>query len=583
MEKRVFLAIFLSFVVLALYQSYFAPRPAPRPAPAATAPGTPTAPGATPAAPGATPATAGATPAAAAPAAPAPAPLEAPAIDPAARDVVVETDTVRATFTTAGATLKSWRLKKYLDWQGQPLDLIPADAPAQRPFTLATDDAAQSAALASAVYQPSAEGLSLGTGTGTLAFQYRDKSGLRAEKRFYFQPDGKRYVVNVEATIEFNGVAKPIMIYGGAGLGMGYAADGSAPHPPRAVQMRNGKVERLTAATLQEQPRYEGEFRFAGVEDQFFVTTAVVAGEQARLEYAPLHLPVPGNTAGLMREFIAYSVSPNLGVAPSRAVTIPFFIGPKDIDVLSAVDQRLENAIDFGMFAWLVRPLLRSLKWLNGYLHNYGWSIVALTILINLAIFPLRHRSMVSMRKMQALQPEIKAIQDRYAKYKVTDPERQKMNAEMMALYKQKGVNPVSGCLPMLLTMPILFAFYAMLSVAIELRGAPFFGWIHDLSVRDPLYITPIVMGATMFWQQWLTPSTADPMQKRIFMLMPIIFTFTFLAFPAGLVIYWLVSNLMAISQQLVTNRLLGPPPQPRLAKAAAGAPPPKTMRKGQS
>ena len=230
--------------------------------------------------------------------------------------------------------------------------------------------------------------------------------------------------------------------------------------------------------------------------------------------------------------------------------------------MLSAVDSRLDNAIDFGMFHWLVRPLLRALKWINRFVHNYGWSIVVLTILINLAIFPLRHRSMVSMRKMQALQPEVKAIQDRYAKYKLTDPERQKMNQEMMALYKQKGVNPASGCLPMLLTMPILFAFYAMLSVAIELRGAPFFGWIHDLSVKDPLYITPVVMGATMFWQQWLTPSTADPMQKRIFMLMPIIFTFTFLAFPAGLVIYWLVSNLMAIGQQLLTNRLLGPPPQ---------------------
>jgi YidC/Oxa1 family membrane protein insertase len=569
MEKRVFLAIFLSFVVLALYQSYFAPKPAPRPAPSTAAPGT-------------APAPAGAPPAPVAPVAPAPAPIEVAPIDPAARDVVVETETVRAIFTTAGATLKSWRLKQYLDGQGQPLELIPADIPGPRPFTLATDDAAQSKTLASAVYQPSADGLSLGTGTGTLAFQYRDASGLRAEKRFYFQPDGKRYVVNVEATVESNGAAKPLTIHGGPGLGLGYAPDGSTPHPARAVQMRNGKVERLAAASLQEQPRYDGEFRFAGVEDQFFVTTAVPSGEQARVEYVTHHLPVPGNPA-LTRDFVSYAISPNAGAAPSRAVTLPFFIGPKEINVLSAVDPRLENAIDFGMFAWLVRPLLRSLKWINGFLHNYGWSIVVLTILINLAIFPLRHRSMVSMRKMQALQPEIKAIQDRYAKYKVTDPERQKMNQEMMALYKQKGVNPVSGCLPMLLTMPILFAFYAMLSVAIELRGAPFFGWIHDLSVRDPLYITPVVMGATMFWQQWLTPSTADPMQKRIFMLMPIIFTFTFLAFPAGLVIYWLVSNLMAIGQQLLTNRLLGPPPQPRPVKVAATpVPAQKTPRKGQ-
>ena len=164
-----------------------------------------------------------------------------------------------------------------------------------------------------------------------------------------------------------------------------------------------------------------------------------------------------------------------------------FFQGPKDIDVLRDVEPQLVRAIDFGMFAALVVPLLLALKWINGFVHNYGWSIVVLTIFINLVIFPLRHRSMVSMRKMQALQPEIKSIQDRYAKYKLTDPERQKMNQDMMALYKQKGVNPASGCVPMLLTLPVLFAFYAMLSVAIELRGAPFIGWIRDLSRHDPL------------------------------------------------------------------------------------------------
>jgi YidC/Oxa1 family membrane protein insertase len=571
MEKRVFFAIFLSFLVLALYQSYFAPQPAPLTDPAKAPAGTPAA---TPGQPAAGPA----------PTAPAPAaaPVEITPSDPASRDIVVETDTVRAVFTTGGATLKSWRLKEYLDGQQQPLELVPSDVPGPRPFTLSTDDLAQSTTLAAAVYQPSAEGLSIGSATGTLTFQYRDGSGLRAEKRFYFQPDGKKYVVNVEATVEVNGAAKAVTIHGGPGIGLGYSFDGSIP--PRTVQMRDGKVERLTAADLQAQPRYEGEVRFAGVEDQFFVTTAVPAGERARVEYRPIDLPAPGNPAGPTRSFIAYSVTPNAGATPSRAVTLPFFIGPKKIDVLSAVDPRLENAIDFGMFAWLVRPLLRALNWINNFLGNYGWSIVALTILINVAIFPLRHRSMVSMRKMQALQPEIKAIQDRYAKYKLTDPERQKMNQEMMGLYKQKGVNPASGCLPMLLTMPILFAFYAMLSVAIELRGAPFFGWIHDLSVKDPYYITPVVMGATMFWQQWLTPTTADPTQKKIFMLMPIIFTFTFLAFPAGLVIYWLVSNLMAIGQQLLTNKLLGPPPQMRPAVAKpAPAPAGKPSRKGQS
>ena len=148
------------------------------------------------------------------------------------------------------------------------------------------------------------------------------------------------------------------------------------------------------------------------------------------------------------------------------------------------------------MFSWIVVPLLRALKWVNGYLGNYGWSIIALTVIINLVMFPLRHKSVVSMRKMQDIQPEVKAIQDRYAKLKMSDPAKQKMNVELMNLYRERGVNPASGCVPMLLTLPVLFAFYAMLSVAIELRGAPFVGWIHDLSAHDPLYITPILMQA---------------------------------------------------------------------------------------
>ena len=158
------------------------------------------------------------------------------------------------------------------------------------------------------------------------------------------------------------------------------------------------------------------------------------------------------------------------------------------------------------------------------FIGNYGWSIIFLTIIINLVIFPLRHKSLVSMRKMQELQPQLKAIQDRYAGLKMTDPGRQKMQTEIMGLYKEKGVNPASGCVPMLLTLPVLFAFYSLLSQAIELRGASFGGWITDLSEHDPLYITPVLMGLTMFWQQKVTPSTADPAQQRVMMMMPLMF-----------------------------------------------------------
>jgi YidC/Oxa1 family membrane protein insertase len=213
------------------------------------------------------------------------------------------------------------------------------------------------------------------------------------------------------------------------------------------------------------------------------------------------------------------------------------------------------------MFSVLVVPLLRSLKWVNGYVGNYGWSIVILTIIINAIMFPLQHKSIISMRRMQEIQPQVKAIQDRYAKFKATDPEKQKMNQELMTLYKEKGVNPAGGCVPILLTMPVLLAMWAMLQTAIELRGAPFIGWIHDLTQHDPYYVTPVLMGATQFWQQKLTPSTgADPAQQKMMMVMPAVMTAMFLWLPAGAILYYTVGGLLRIGQQYLTNSIIGPP-----------------------
>jgi YidC/Oxa1 family membrane protein insertase len=196
----------------------------------------------------------------------------------------------------------------------------------------------------------------------------------------------------------------------------------------------------------------------------------------------------------------------------------------------------------------------------QGFVGNWGWSIVVLTILINLAMFPLRHKSVVSMRKMQEIQPQMKAIQERYKKYKVTDPERQKMNTEVMELYKAKGVNPASGCVPMLLTLPFLIAFYSMLQMAIEIRGANFMGWITNLSAPDPYFILPIAMGAVQFWQTKLQPAGGDPTQQKIMMFMPLMFAVMSFSFPSGLVLYWLVSTLFTIVQQYFTNYLIGAP-----------------------
>jgi YidC/Oxa1 family membrane protein insertase len=321
--------------------------------------------------------------------------------------------------------------------------------------------------------------------------------------------------------------------------------------PPQAIYQEASKPERVPAATLVNQPVREGTFQYAGVDDHYFLAAALPGKRRTRVEYHPRTVT---SDAG-PRHIVDYRVR----VAGGGDLT--FYYGPKEFDVLQAADPDLVRTIHFGIFGFLATPLLTSLKWVDSYVGNYGWSIILLTIIINLLMFPLRHKSAVSMRKMQVIQPQVKAIQDRYAKLKVTDPQRQKMNTEMMNLYREKGVNPASGCVPMVLTFPVLFAFYALLSVAIELRGAPWIGWIRDLSSYDPLYITPLLMGASQFWQTRLMPATGDPAQQRIMMFMPLMFLVFFLWAPSGLVIYWLVSNLWTIGQQYLTNRLLGGPP----------------------
>ena len=292
---------------------------------------------------------------------------------------------------------------------------------------------------------------------------------------------------------------------------------------------------RLAAKDIAKQSAYDGQFHYAGVEDNYFMVAAL-SSDPIKVTFAPVSIPPPTGSKEAARDLTTFTVEPHRAGAPLR-----FFAGPKDFDVLTSIDRDLARAIDFGMFTVIVVPLLRSLKWVNGYVGNYGWAIILLTFFINVILFPLRHKSVVSMRKMQEIQPEVKAIQDRYKNLKATDPAKQKMNTEMMALYKEKGVNPASGCVPMLLTMPFIFAFYALLSTAIELRGAPFIFWIRDLSAHDPYFVTPILMGVSQVWQQRLAPAAGmDPIQQKMTMLMPVFFTFLFLWYPSGVALYWL-------------------------------------------
>jgi YidC/Oxa1 family membrane protein insertase len=567
MEKRVLIAVVLSFLVLYGYQAMFV-KPAPPGAkgrPAATLPAAKEA-GTT------APAAAAAPPPAAMSAAPASAPAALVA-DQTERDVVVETPTVRAVFTNRGARLKSWRLKKYLDLQKRPQELVPQDMPAGTtlPFDVKVDDEAATVRLREALFAPSADGtVDAMRDERVLAFEFKDASGLAARKVFVFEP--RSFVVKVSVQVTESDRALNPTILMGPGLGdvVGNAQSSRYGQKPEGIVFRGEKVQRLGAKDIGAQPVQEGDLNVAGVDDLYFISMALPS-KPVRVEYLPLMVPPgPGQDPKNSRDYMAYGVRQR-----GAADEVKFFIGPKDFDVLESVDRRLVRAINYGMFDILAVPLLRALKWIDASVGNYGWSIIILTLLINLVMFPLRHKSVVSMRKMQEIQPEIKAIQEKYSKLKMGDPERQKQNTEMMTLYREKGVNPASGCIPMLLTFPVLFAFYSLLSQSIEIRGAAFALWITDLSAHDPLYVTPILMGITMVWQQKLTPSGADPVQQKMMMAMPLVFTFMFLWAPSGLVIYWFVSNLLAIGQQYVTNAMIGPPkvqrpPAERKLKKAA-------------
>ncbi len=541
MERRVLIAVLLSFMVLYGYQLMFPPPKPPDQKPVqaskvATAPNASTAAPSNPA-----PSVQGARP--------------AEASETPAHDVVLETPQVHAVFTTRGAALKSWRLKKYLDSEKQPFEIIAGHAPpdAPLPFTLGADDPAIAAKLAAAPFSVTSQNQT--GGNWRAQFDFDDGAGLHAQKTFSIEA-AKPYVVNVAVSVSQGGQQVPATIQWGPALGSGIVVKSRTYNPPpQPVFYRDGKVTRVAPDKIAAQPVQEGTFGFAGVDDHYFIVAVVKPAAPLRLDYLPVAVDL-----GLEHPEGAHYISWSARYTPPANAA--YFIGPKDFDVLAATDRDLVRAIDFGMFAWLVVPLLRSLKWINGYVGNYGWSLIILTVLINLVMFPLRHKSVVSMRKMQEVQPEVKAIQDRYANLKMSDPARAKMNQELMTLYKERGVNPASGCVPMLLTLPVLFAFYSMLSVAIELRGAPFIGQIHDLSAHDPLFIWPVVMGITMFIQQKMTPSTADPTQQKVMLIMPLMMTGMFLWAASGLVIYWTVSNTWGIGQQMITNRLIGPPVQ---------------------
>jgi YidC/Oxa1 family membrane protein insertase len=543
MEKRIFLAILISLGLLwgwaALAPKLF-PELVKKPQPIAKSVDTKTAPSkdAT--------TTGSATTASSSPAAPTTAVAAAPgtAAPVSAERVllaVVETPEYKAILSNRGAQLISFTLKKYARKKStEPEDLVKArDAKrSDYPFTIVPADASL-VTLNNALYSVSDEV----DASGQRVIEYRYSNGrVTATKTFKFgkQPYLFDYAVSIDPPAPYR-----------IAVGPGIRTLGAAEQDTQVVTTGNGIyqvdgkfkiVRREKAPTLQILPAVE----YIGIEDNYFLTALRPrhAGEGLLQRVSFIDAKTKKHREDLYAGFNA---------ARDGTVSGEAFFGPKETKLLD--QYGMGAALQFGWFSLIGRFFLSALIWLDKFTHNYGFAIIVLTILIKIVLYPLQHKSIVSMKKMQKVQPKVEAIKAKYKKSKTDAEQRQKMNVEMMALYQKEGINPMAGCLPLVLQLPILWGFYGLLSRAIELRGAPFILWIHDLSDKDPTYILPILMTATMFMQTYITPSTGDPAQRKIFLMMPLVFGFLFKDFPSGLVLYWLVQNILTIVQQLIMNK----------------------------
>ncbi len=550
-ERRLLIAVALSLLVLTAYQFLFPPAPA-RPRPGASPIVSPRAGAGAPASASPAPAASPAGTVAAARAKPAAPAAVAPVADERERRVEVDGREIVVAFSNRGARLVSWRLSRYRDGNGKPEEMVQAVPGGSRALDLETGDAALDERLRDALFLPSAETVNLPTdGVAEIRFRWAE-GDIEAEKALRFTDPG--YLVEIRAAVRRGGQPLPVRMVWGPGITNPTAEEREVQgyHEPQAVYDSPSGVERVAAEKLGGARTVSGA-RWAGIESTHFAALWLPpAGGPVELRT----VEIPGEEGKKRPAALAAVPMPPDGTAQ-------LFVGPKDHALLSKLDHRLVDVVPVG--SWIgpiVVALMGLLRWVNTWVGNYGWSIVVLTVFINVAMAPLRHYSIANGLKMAKLAPEMKVIQERYRKIPALDPKRQEMQKEIAALYERHGMSMSTqmlvGCLPLLLTMPFLIAFYRVLQVSIELRGASFL-WIPDLSQRDPWFLTPVLMGVSMFAMQKMTPSTMDPAQQRIMMIMPVVLVVMFHAAPAGLNLYWLSSNLCSVVQQGITLRLLRP------------------------
>jgi YidC/Oxa1 family membrane protein insertase len=578
MEKRILLAFALSFLVFTFYLRFLAPPPpeVPSEGPEGV---TPTEqvqveerrePAQPPSAP---------PPAAAEPAVTLPeeaALTEEVRQDTVERTVEVVTPLYRAVFSNQGARMESFVLKDYEDEEGNPFEMVPAEASrilGIHPLQVDLEDEALTGVLKGALFETSRQKLSLAEGEqGEIEFHWANGRGLVAIKRIRFV--GGFFQLGVDVSVRQRGTELTKVVLYGPGVGE-ESREGTYVQRDKGVIQAGGELELFDAGDIEGTQGAAVAVQAVGVSAHYF--TALMLPEEGGRHAARLTRDTIELEEGKprRRDFITAGLE-----APSAPVAFTLYVGPKDQERLAELGPGVENVIDYGdWMRYLALPLRSALLWIYRYVHNYGWSIVLLTIGINVLLIPLKHHSYVSMRKMQKLAPQIKRIQERYKKLKPTDPRKQEMNKEVYGLYKEHNVSPLSGCLPMLLMIPFFFAFYRLLMVSIELRHAPFMLWIDDLSTFDPYFVLPILMGASQIAIQKLSPQTsADPVQAKIMMFMPIVFVFILAWAPSGLVLYWFVNNLVSLGQQTFTNRLLSKQPEPESSSSSGG----KKKKKGR-
>lgn len=500
-------------------------------------------------------------------------------------DTVVESDIYRVTLTNKGGVAKSWILKKYEDDKRQPLNLVHSVAAQQYGFPLSvfTYDENLRKQLNSALYVVSQDGR-------TITFDYSN-GGVTARKVLRFDDS---YVVHLDVQVTQNGQTVPAYPAWLGGFGdqtqpSSYAMESIAYHPLTPVSKHwygTGKeVERLDVKHVSGGATIRVPFYWAGASDQYFAaiflpddplnTVLVTLRNTLQIPKDP-NKPDPNQTIPV--EILGAAVGLTTGNTSTR-----LFAGPKNLQILqatkatpvpgSAETPDLGTLLDLGMFSFIAKPLFIWLRWTHDHwVANWGWSIIILTIVINLALLPLRLTSMKSALKTAKIQPQMQSIRDKYKKYEMRDPRRQEMNQEIAALMKEHGVNPAGGCLPLLIQFPFLIAFYTMLGNTTELRHASFF-YIRDLSSPDPYHILPLLIGISTFIVQKMTPQGGmDPQQQRMMnIMMPVMLAVISWNLSAGLCVYWVVGNIVAMLMQMALNRTeLGREQRALAAKRAA-------------